>query len=265
MTSKNKTHHNDKLRQILILVAAPLIWIFSSLGIFLDNARSPSDFSDLTENALVPQTFAFSIWLPIFLGILAFGIIQALPRNKARDIYRRSGWWIAAGLWGVAAWGLVTAYLPDSAVEVLATLVFIPTMLCLVVGMTKLWRGREALNSIETWLVLVPVSLIAGWCSIAIFVGLNGLVWKFVAPLGWNITATAMSVLGIALWWAIYILRQRAMNKIYAFPILWGLGFLALRHLGQAGDTYIGLSALIGVVAIILAASVPGKTALHIR
>ena len=126
--------------------------------------------------------------------------------------------------------------------------------------MIKLWQGRNVLTHLETWLVLTPVSLIAGWCSIASFVGLNGVVWKYVEPLGWNITTTALSVLGPALWWAIFVLRHGALNKIYAFPIIWGLGFLAVRHLRQDGNIYIGAAAIIGIAAIILAASLRGKT-----
>lgn len=264
MTNQNTSRPNGIFRQILVLLATPLIWIFSSLGIFLDGARSPSGFSDLTDNILVPQTTAFSIWGPIFLGIMAFGVIQAFPSNRARPVYRNSGWWIAAGLWGVALWGLVTAFVPDAAVELLATLVFIPTMVCLVLGMIKLWRGRGELSTLEKWLVLGPVSLIAGWCSIAVFVGLNGLVWKYVEPLGWNITASALSVLGLALWWAIYVLRHGALNKIYAFPIIWGLGFLALRHFSAGGEIYIGTAAAVGIAAIILSSTLRGKTSAKI-
>jgi len=260
MTNQNSSRSSDLFRQILILLATPLIWVFSSLGLFLDSARSPSEFSDLSENLLVPQTFAFSIWLPIFLGVMAFGVIQAFPSNRARDVYRKSGVWVAAGLWGVAAWGLITAFVPDAAVELLASLIFIPTMVCLVIGMIQLWRGRDTLSILEKWLALAPVSLIAGWCSIAVFVGLNGLLWKYVGPLEWNIVASALSILGLALWWAIYILRHGAMNKIYAFPIIWGLGFLALRHLRAGGEIYIGAIALLGVLAVVMAALIPGKT-----
>lgn len=255
----------DILRQVLILLATPLIWIFSSLGVFLESARSPSDFSDLSVNLLVPQTFAFSIWFPIFVGIMAYGVIQALPANRTVDAYRKSGWWIAAGLWGVSAWGLVTAFAPDNIVEVLATLIFVPTMIALVIGMIKLWRARRAMGGLEKWLVLLPISLIAGWCSIAVFVGMNGLLWKFVEPMGWNITGTALSVLGLALWWAIYILRQGALNKVYAFPIIWGLGFLAVRHFAEGGTVLIGSAAVAGIIAVALAATLTGKTAMKIR
>lgn len=265
MTINSKSKPSDLFRQICILIATPLIWIFSSLGLFLEDARSPSEFSALTENILVPQTTAFSIWLPIFLGIMAYGVIQALPKNRSRDIYQQSGWWVVVGLCGVAGWGLVTAFTPDTWVELMATLIFVPTMICLVMGMIKLWRGRSSLDALEKWLVLTPVSLIAGWCSIAVFVGLNGLVWKFVEPLGWNIVATALSVLGFALWWGIYILRHGAMNKIYAFPILWGLCFLALRHITGNGEMKIVIAAFIGVLAIGLAATLSGKTASAIR
>ncbi len=265
MTPHSTPLISDYLRQACVLIATPLIWIFSSLGIFLDGARSPSDFSDLTENILVPQTTAFSIWFPIFIGVMAYGIIQFLPKNRKREIYQQSGWWIAAGLWGVAAWGLITAFVPDVWVELLATLIFTPTMICLVMGMIKLWHGRASLNTAEKWLVLTPISLIAGWCSIAVFVGLNGLIWKFVEPMGWNIVATALSVLGLALWWGIYILRHGAMNKIYAFPILWGLSFLALRHASASGDMKLVIAACIGILAIGLAATLPGKTSPEIR
>lgn len=265
MTTQKISRPTDIVRQILILLASPLIWVFSSLGIFLDSARSPADFSDLSVNLLVPQTTAFSIWLPIFIGILAYGIVQALPSNRTHELYRKSGKWVAAGLWGVAAWGLITAYAPDNIVEILATLIFIPTMMALVMGMIKMWQGRAALSTLEKWLVLTPVSLIAGWCSIAVFVGLNGLVWKIVEPLGWHITGTALSILGLALWWAIYVLRQHALNIVYAFPIVWGLGFLALRHLSQDGNLYLGSAALIGIIAVILAATLRGKTLPQIR
>jgi hypothetical protein len=265
MPVKNNPLPSDMFRQLSILLAAPAIWLFSSLGFFIPAARSPKDFSDLSVNWLVPQTFAFSIWGPIFLGILAYAVIQMLPRNKARSLYRESGRWISAGLWGVAAWGLITAFVPDNYVQVLASLIFIPTVGALVIGMIKLWRGREELTLLEKWLVLTPVSLIAGWCSIAVFVGMNGIIWTFVQPLGWNITATALSVLGLALWWAIYVLRHGAFNKIYAVPILWGLGFLALRHFAEGGNQYIGAAAIIGIIAVSLAASIRGKTSPDIQ
>ena len=246
---------SDTLRQIVNLIGAPMIWLSSSLGIFLPNVRSPQDFSDLSENLLVPFGAAFSIWFPIFIGITIYGIVQMLPRNKTRTIFRATGWWIAAGFWLCTAWGLITAYAPDGVVELTATLVFIPAMLSLVVAMVKLSRGRAQLSGAEIWTVLVPISLIAGWCSIAVFVGANGLIFSYVQNLGWSAVGTALSVLSLALGWAIVVLRRGATNRAYAFPIIWGLAFLALRHLGQAGGTtIIGGAAILGIFIVIATA-----------
>ncbi len=253
----------DMIRQGLILLAAPLIWIASSLGVFLDFARSPSDFSDLSENILVPQTFAFSIWFPIFVGVMAFGVLQMFRANRTRAVFRETGWWIAAGLWGIVAWGLATSFLPDTSVELAASLIFIPSMMALVIAMVKMTRRKDALDQIEIWLALVPVSLIAGWCSIAVFVGLNGLIWKWVEPLGWSQIGIALTILSVALGWAIVVLRRGAQNRIYAFPIIWGLGFLALKHFTMDGSIAIGLTAITGIVAILIAAGL--KSGVSVR
>lgn len=250
----------DGLRQAANLIAAPLIWLASSLGLFLDSARSPSEFSDLSENILVPETFAFSIWLPIFLGIFAYGVIQALRSNRSRVVFRVTGWWVAAGLWGIVAWGLATSYLSDSVVELAASVIFLPTMVVLVVAMVKLSRRYKSLDRMEHWLVLAPISLLAGWCSIAVFVGLNGLIWSWVEPLGWSAIGTAISVLSVALGWVIIVLRRGARNRIYALPVIWGLTFLALRHFGAGGAMLLGGVAVLGIVLVILGCVVKLRT-----
>ena len=260
MDITHKNSYLDFARQLLNLLAAPLIWVCSSLGFFMDSARSPSEFSDLSENLLVPYTLAFSIWLPIFIGILIYAVVQMMGTNKTREVFRTTGWWVAAGLWGIVLGGLVTSVAPSSGVELLATLIFIPSMIALVISMVRLTHRRKALDTMEKLFVLTPISLIAGWCSIAVFVGLNGLIWSYVETLGWSATGTALSVLGLALWWVIFVLRQGAANMIYAFPVVWGLGFLALRHFGAGGSTWISSVAVIGILAVILAATLRSKT-----
>lgn len=196
---------------------------------------------------------------PDFLRHLCLCCHSATPGQQDRRRLSRQRVVDGRGLIRRRVMGANHGYAPDSSVEALASLIFLPTMICLVIAMIKFWCRRASLNRTEYWLVLAPISLIAGWCSIAVFVGLNGLIWKIVEPMGWSITGTALSVLGLALWFAIYVLRQKAMNKIYAFPILWGLGFLTLRHFDQDGNIWIGSAALIGVIAVGLAASLPGK------
>ncbi len=243
---------HDLWRQLAILLAAPLIWLASSLWLFLDFARNQSEFSDLSLNLLVPQTFAFAIWFPIFLGIIAYGCLQALRVNRSRDVFRQSGWWIAAGLWGIIAWGLTTAFAPDSSVEMLASMIFLPTMVALVIGMTKIHQTRHNLDALERALILWPISLIAGWCSLAFFVGLNGVVWSYVEPLGWDSVWTALGILGLSLGWIITIVKKWGPNPAYIFPVIWGLSFLTLRHLSDGGTNLIASLSIGGILVLTL-------------
>ena len=247
---------SDLWRQLAIIVAAPLIWLASSLWLFIGSARSQSEFSALSLNLLVPQTFAFAIWFPIFVGIIAFGCLQSLRVNRTRNVFRRSGWWIAAGLWGIVAWGLITAFAPDWSVETLASMIFLPTMIALVIGMTRLHQNRHKLDSIERVLILWPISLIAGWCSLAFFVGLNGLVWSYVEPLGWNSVWTALAVLSLALAWIIAVVKIWGSNSAYLFPAIWGLFFLTLRHLADDGNDLLAILS-IGGICILTSLSAP--------
>ena len=63
---------------------------------------------DADASYLAPAQQAFSIWSVIYVGLLAYTVWQALPRQRSRDRQRALGWLIAAtmvlnGLWLVAA------------------------------------------------------------------------------------------------------------------------------------------------------------------
>ena len=102
----------DYLRQAANFVLAPAIWAVSSIGFFVDDARTASEFSDLSDNLLVPMGPAFSIWFPIFVGCIAYGLVQALPHNRTASVFQATGWWTALGFLFICAWSLITAYAP---------------------------------------------------------------------------------------------------------------------------------------------------------
>ena len=250
--NNTRTTPADYVRQSLNLIFAPIMWLSSSLGFFVDGARDPSGLSELTYNPLVPLGPAFAIWFPIFVGCAAYAVVQAVPRNRGRQVYRASGWWTALGFIGVNVWGVATSSLDASIVEAAGTLIFIPTMVLLVVAMVKLSRRRQDLNALEQWIVLAPIALIAGWCSLAVFVGLNAVVWNAVEPMGWSLVGTSITVLALGLGWVVTVLQRGAANRIYAFPVIWGLAFLAYKRLGvEVSETAIGWAAILGILLVI--------------
>lgn len=241
---------SDYIRQIIIFVAAPLMWILSSLSFFDPNARSPEGLSEINESLLVPLGFAFSIWFPIFVGCIAYGIIQVFPSNRTRAIYRQSGGWAGAGFVLICVWSLISAYANESWAQWGTALVFIPAMLCLVKAMLIFTRGRHSLDKMETVCVWLPVSLIAGWTSLAVFLNWTPIVLKLF---GSNIPFILPNVVMLlaALVWSGFIIRKSGANRAYAFPIIWGLSFLFIKQVFVTQNSIlIGGLALAGALLI---------------
>lgn len=244
----------DYIRQSLNLILAPAMWILSSIGFISEAARTASEFSDMSDNLLVPLGPAFSIWFPIFVGCIAYGLIQALPRNRTQSLFRETGWWTAFGFACVCGWALITAYMPGRWVQWSSALIFIPAVTALIIATLTVRRQKQALRGIETWLVWLPISLIAGWCSLAIFLNWTPIAYDLFAKGQANILSSLL-MLAAALGLIIWAFKQSGFNRAYIFPALWGLSWLAARHLGQSADTpLIGWAAVVGIVLLIVTA-----------
>lgn len=257
---------SDYLRQAFVLITAPLIWILSTLSFFDPNARSPKGLSDINENLLVPLGFAFSIWFPIFLGCVAYGILQALSTNRTRQVFRQTGWWTGSGFALICVWSLISAYAPVTWVQLGTAIVFVPAMLCLVKAMLVFTKRRHALDIIETICVWLPISLIAGWTSLAVFLNWTPILTELLQnqiPL-W---ASSSVMLLAALVWAGFVTRRSGANRAYAFPIIWGLSFLFIKQIFITQNSiFIGGLALAGALIIIgLAAFRPESDASDYR
>lgn len=241
---------SDYLRQSANLILAPGMWILSSIGFMMDGVRTASDFSDMSDNLLVPSGQAFSIWFPIFVLCLAYGVLQALPRNRTRDVFRATGWWSAAGFACVCGWALITAFAPDAAVQWASALIFIPAVAALIISMLKFSARKTELSTAERIMSWLPVSLIAGWCSLAIFLNWTPIAYDMFAGGDANLTSSLL-ILAAALGLIVWALRQSGGNKAYVFPGIWGLAWLAGRHFGGPEIPVIGWAAVIGAGLLI--------------
>ncbi|GLQ21251.1 hypothetical protein ACFFUB_06190 [Algimonas porphyrae] len=249
-----KSTARDYLRQSLNLVLAPAMWILSSIGFISDSARTASEFSDMSDNLLVPLGPAFSIWFPIFVGCIGYGIIQALPKHRTRALFRAVGWWTAAGFACVCGWALITAYAPDAAVQWGTALIFIPAVAALNIATIKFTRRADTLSGLERLFTWVPISLIAGWCSLAIFLNWTPITYDLFAGGEASLTSSLL-ILAAALGLIVWVCRAAQCNKIYVVPAIWGLGWLAARHLIAETDTpIIGIVALIGILLLMASA-----------
>jgi hypothetical protein len=251
-----KTHiatPSDYLRQSANLVLAPAMWVLSSIGFIMDGVRTASDFSDMSDNLLVPAGPAFSIWFPIFVLCIAYGILQALPRNRTRDVFRATGWWSAAGFAFVCGWALIAAFAPSATVQWGTALIFIPAVAALIIAMFKITARKSDLSPAETIMSWLPISLIAGWCSLAIFLNWTPIAYDVFANGEANLTSSLL-ILAAALGLIVWACRTAGSNRAYVFPGVWGLAWLAGRHLGAPELPIIGGAAILGILLLMMTA-----------
>ncbi len=245
---------SDYLRQSTNLITAPAMWGLSSIGFVSEGARTASEFSDLSDNLLVPLGPAFSIWFPIFVGCIAYAVLQALPRNRTRDIFRAVGWWTAAGFACVCGWALITAYAPTDLVQWGTALIFVPAIATLIMATRVFTNHIDEVTQVERIFTWIPISLIAGWCSLAIFLNWTPIAYETFAD-GNPSVISSLLILAAALGLIIGVCRWTRCNRIYVFPALWGLAWLAARHLvGAAEVPIIGWAAIAGIVLLLASA-----------
>ncbi|WP_371396235.1 hypothetical protein [Fretibacter rubidus] len=258
---------NDSFRQISNLILAPMMWVCSSLGFIFPSARSPADMSDANTSLLVPSGIAFSIWLPIFALCITYGVIQALPKNKTRDIFRIIGPWSAAGFFGVCLWGIVNAFAPITPTFDWAqwgtAIIFVPTMLLLVKAMLLVTDHKEKLLGLERYAAYGGLSMIAGWCSIAVFLNWTPQMVGMMTGAGMGMQIANIVMLSLALLWAVFIIRKSGANRVYAFPIIWGLAFVVLKRATvEPMQMMVLVAAAIGIAVLITTSVIRPKAAL---
>lgn len=239
------------LRRLLVLILAPAMWLCSSTPFLFDLGRGPAALSDKYDTLLVPYGIAFSIWLPIFVGCMAYGIVQILPRNYKRAIFDDISGWTIGGFAGVCAWGLAAAFAPLEQAALITALIFVPTvlLLCRVAVITT--RRRHELTELEGYLVWLPLSFLAGWTSLAVF--LNWAQLGVHGPLGLGLPVVIICLLSLAaaLAWVSFMLHHVRGSAAYLFPVVWGLAWLVFARLaGEPKSLTIAIAAIFGALLL---------------
>jgi hypothetical protein len=244
---------SDTLRAWSNLLLAPMIWLLSSIGFIIPNLRTASDFSDLSDNLLVPLGPAFSIWFPIFIGCIAYGIVQFRRQNRTRPFFRRTGWWTASGFAFISLWSIIVAFAPTAFVQWGTALVFLPALIVLCIATVRFSRDNSQ-RGWTKWLCLVPISLITGWCSLAVILNWTPIAYDLFAGGQANLLSSLL-MLSLALGVIAFMLRQTRGSLAYLFPGVWGSFWLAARHLGSDdGVAMIAYVALGGVLILVVSA-----------
>lgn len=111
---------------------------------------------------LLAAGWAFAIWSVVYAGFLGYAVFQALPGQRARQLHRDTGWWLAAS--GVFNAGWVLAF--GAGWLLLAQLLIMGLLGSVAVVFGRFCRV-PAESVLERVVVRGTVAVYAGWVSMA--------------------------------------------------------------------------------------------------
>lgn len=232
----------DRLRSILVLAAtagtAAFNWLAAAGRI---NGVTPQQVSDQYPTPITPAGYAFSIWSPIYLGLLAFSIYQLLPAHTAKFRNFRSLYITACAL--NCAW----IFFWHGHQIAMSFIIIVALLAVLLVINIKI---REWHSLAEFWLVNAPFGIYFGWVTAAAFVNLAALLVNWKVEMSASV-GTFLGVVLILLAAALGVaVRKWLTNYFYPLAIAWALTAIAVK---QSGHTLIVVAAAIGVIACLIA------------
>ncbi len=246
-TPAQRTRRLAVLAAAVFAVVVPVVQNLGGLGL------SQAEFAADGSQTLQVAGYAFSIWGPLYLGLLIYAGRQSLPQTHESVLINRMGWPSAVALFGIGLW-IIVAALNLKAASVVVIFASLLALLVPLLALRKTIRTTAALDR-DRWFLIWPLAALAGWLTIAAPLNLITTATAFDAlpaylpPTGWAIAAVAVVVLsgiGVA-----FCLRTLA----HALPIAWGLvgAFVAEQERNPLlGFAALGAAFLLVVAAVIL-------------
>lgn len=247
-----------KLRgyQVLNLVSLVVMLVVNFLSNSLPiGGRTTGEISASYPSLFTPAGFTFSIWLIIYLSLIAFGVYQArgllgsTDHRQNRFLFRIDIWFAVSCLANVMwilfwhhhqiGWSLLM-------------------MLLLLFSLSRiyfyLWAGRPIISRKEYYLVHVPFSLYLGWISVATIAN----VAIFLVSIGWDrfgfseVFWTVVMIIAATLLAFYFLLFYK--DFYFSIVIVWALLGIFSRHFFDENLSHesIELSSGTGILLILV-------------
>lgn len=206
-----------------------------------------------TSVQILPANYAFAIWAPIYLGLIAFGIYQVQPAQRHNPSLRRGGYLLVFACIAQCAWIylFLAHFFPLSVVAMLGIL--IP----LIMLYQRLEIGQHHVSLTEQWFIQIPISIYLGWITVATVVNISIALYSTnwdafgIAPTIWAIMAIVVSGAITTL----VTIEHR--NTAYLLVIIWALIAIGIR---QIDTPLITVTAAVAGIFLILSSLNPLPT-----
>lgn len=235
--------NSERSKQFLVVAATIGVIVFNVLAArgYLGGI-DPGAISNRYPTRVTPAGYAFAIWSLIYLGLIAFAVFQALPRNVERFRSIRSVYILncAANCAWLYLWH-------QQSIAVCALVIFI--MLGTLAYINAKLQTTDSIG--EFWLAKFPFGLYFGWVTAATIlnaaaalvylnVQISDSLTNYLAA-GLILTATALGI----------VIRFKLNNVFYPLAIAWALTAIAIK---QSGQTIIVASAAVSVNVLLIVA-----------
>jgi hypothetical protein len=242
--------NRDTLRQVLVVLAVIAVIAVNIIAVALPlNGLDTGEISDRFDIYFVPAGYVFSIWSLIYLGLIAYGIFQALPAQKENPRLRSTGYLFVFSCLANIIWLFLWHY------EVFNfTLVAMLAILLSLIGIyLRLDVGRVQVSTGEKWCVNIPFSTYLGWISVATIANTTQLLYY----LGWNgwgispeIWAVIMLAAGVIISAAMSLRRA---DIAYSLVLIWAYVGIAIEHANTpvvANSAWIAAGLILAILVI---------------
>jgi len=240
--------NNDVLRQWVNMLSIVALVVMNILANALPlNGQNTGEISDRFQVFFVPAGYVFAIWFLIYVGLIAFGIYQALPAQKENARLRRVGYIFALSCVANISWLFFWHY-EQFPLSLLAMLVL---LVCLVVVYLRLGIGQTAVSTREKWLVDIPFSVYLGWITVATIANVTDVLY-YLGWGGWGLSPQAWAVVMLAA--AVVITGAMILTRgdaAYALVIIWAAAGIGFKQADSALVSWAAWAAVI-VVALLL-------------
>ena len=238
-----------RLLVVLMSLAMPLVSWFSQRGVF---GPTNAVISDQYPTLVVAAGYAFAIWGLIFLLDVVFGLWQFSPKRKQGGVLAGIRLPAALGFAFTAAWMPVFS----QQIYWLALLIIWLALACLLWCAVRLSRDVQPEPG-QAWFAWLPLSLHAGWLSLAAFLNTAQVI-----------VAYGLLPTGNMLWWSLLLfavaaalllsLNQRMQgNLAFVAAAVWALVAVYVK---QSASSLPGSSAAawvaIGIAVILVAQTI---------
>jgi len=241
----------NTLRQIAVVLVTLITIAINILADALPiNGLNTGKISDTFHVYFVPAGYVFAIWGIIYIGMIAYAVYQALPKQKENPRLQATGWWVVLGGLANSMWIFLWHY--EQFVGTLgAMLVLLATLIAVYL---RLGIGHTKVSAGETWAVRVPFSIYLGWITVATVANVTD-VLSYLKWNGFGISdATWMVIILGAVLVIAGLMNFLRRDVAYAVVILWALAGIAARFPAE-GIVTIATWVTFGLVAVTLAAA----------